>query len=105
MVDLGNRRLTATSVLICFSYRREEVEELCQITFIIPQSMRAHISFIAQMIEELSEKLIHYVDTRSRIKRHRPLRLIVDQFRVNSCDFVERSRSHLGRGFTCSNPP
>src|SRR5262252_1996057 len=71
MVDLFNRNLMtsmgARNVPVWLFCGREKLEELVQIAFIIAQRMRADISFIAQVIEELSEKLINHIEAPSRL--------------------------------------
>jgi hypothetical protein len=41
--------------------RRQISEELFQVALVIAQSMRAHVALVAQMVEELSEKVIDHL--------------------------------------------
>src|SRR2546426_1976845 len=46
----------------CFSFGWcQEFEELSQIAFIIPQRVRADVSFVSEMIEKLGEQFIEHV--------------------------------------------
>src|ERR1041384_8455271 len=54
MIDLGERRLVSLSVLIS---RSQVIEELAQVAFVIPQRVRADVALVAQVIEELREKI------------------------------------------------
>src|SRR5882724_299732 len=53
------------------------IEELREIAFIVAQRVRAHVTLVSQMVEELSEKLVEHPSplyTRSRDLTKKPLR-------------------------------
>src|SRR5439155_27137812 len=58
MVDLSDVRLFTLSVV--WTRGRQVVEELSQVALIIAQGMRAHVALVAQVVEELSKKLIEH---------------------------------------------
>ena len=66
VIDLSDVRFFSLSIVcIC---GRQIIEELEDVTFVIAQGVRAHVALVAQMVKELSEKVIDHGVRLSRFR-------------------------------------
>src|SRR6266853_869238 len=78
VIDLPDVRLVSFSLVrVC---GRQIIKELQEVAFVIAQGVRAHVALVAQVVEELSEKLIDHADTsRNAIRCDRPDKMLPEQ--------------------------
>lgn len=60
VIDFSDVRCGAFLSFRLFVRWVQMIKKLLKVTFVVPQSVRAHVAFITQVIEELRAKLIEH---------------------------------------------